>query len=513
MKGSEIFARSIKDLGLGPLFGNPGSTELGMLRNIDDYVLTLHDSISVGMADGRSLVLRRPSIVNLHTLPGLANSMAFIHTARANRSPVIVTAGQQDTRHAVYDPFLQGDHLSLVSGAVKYKYELKQTSDIAIAMKRAAEIAMEPPAGPVFLSFPMDVMDYDSKYEAMSLEPRDYDLLDEGAVEEICTAINESSNPALVLGYEIDAFDAYSEAEKFAKALGVPVYGEALSSRSMFNSENRSYAGDLLPASTLMNLTLQGHDLILFVGGSFTLYPYISSPVFPGKRIIFVGLDLSHRIGESYLMNPRMFLRHAASIVKKKGNFSRKDDLTAASAIAKEKKNMGLRYVLSRAAKAFRGYTIVDESTSASPTLRAAFGYSKDRYFTARSGQLGWGMAGAMGIAMQKPETLYVVGDGSIMYMIQGLWTAKKYGIPLKILVLDNGGYTILRSYSKSYYPELEDAGFLKLGLDLESIISGFGIETKRSGREMDELKWLKDGNLAKALIVDVTREVPKLFL
>ncbi len=513
MKGSEIFSRAIKDLGLGPLFGNPGSTELGMLRNIDDYILTLHDSISVGMADGRSQVLRKPSVVNLHTLPGLANSMAFLHTAQANRSPVIVTAGQQVTRHAVYDPFLQGDHLSLASGAVKFRYVLKQTSDIAVVMKRAAEIAMEPPAGPVFLSFPMDILDYDARYEEVRLEERKFELVDEGAVEEVCSAINESVNPAIVFGYEIDVFDAFSEAEKFAAALGAPVYGEALSSRAMFNSGSRSYAGDLLPASTLMNLTLQEHDLVVFIGGSFTLYPYISSPVFPGKRTIFIGLDLSHRIGESYLMNPKMFLRQAAGKIRKKGSYSRKDDLTAASAIAKEKKNMGLKYVLSRASRTFKGYTVVDESTSSSPALRAAFGYGKDRYFTARSGQLGWGMAGALGITMQRPETLYVVGDGSVMYLIQGLWTAKRYGIPLKMLVLDNGGYNILRSYSKSYYPELENAGFLKLGLDLESIISGFGVETRVADRDLTDMEWLKEGGSAKALIVGVNREVPKLFL
>lgn len=513
MKGSEIFAKTVEDLALGPIFGNPGSTELGMLRNVKDYVLTLHDSISVGMADGRAQYLRRPSVVNLHAMPGLANSMALIYTAKANRSPVVITAGQQDTRHLVYDPLLHGDTVSLVSGAVKYSYEMKHTSDIQTAMKRAAEIALEPPAGPVFLSFPMDIMDYESSYSNLKLEPRYYEIADERAVTEICDLVNASSNPVLVFGYEIDVFDAYTEAGQFAEKLGVPVYGEALSNRSMFDSSNPVYAGDLLPASTLMNLTLQAHDLVLFIGGGFTLYPYISSPVFPGKKLISVGMDLSHRIGESYLMNPKSFLKMALKNIKKKGTFRRKPDLTVPSAIANEKKVMGLRYVLTKAARAFSGYTVVDESTSASPTLRSIFGYGRNLYFTARSGQLGWGMAGSLGIAMQNPKTLFVVGDGSLMYLVQGLWTARKYGIPLKILVLDNGGYNILRSYSKSYYPELENADILKLNLDLEGVISGFGIETRISDREMTELNWLKEGNEPKALITEVNREVPKLFL
>lgn len=513
MKGSAIFAAAVKDLGLGPVFGNPGSTELGMLRNIDEYVLTLHDSIAVGMADGRSQILRRPSIVNLHAMPGLSNSMAFLYTAKANRSPVIITAGQQDTRHSVYDPLLQGDTMSLVSDAVKFRYEIKHPGDIAVAMKRAVEIALEPPFGPVFLSFPMDVLDYDADYHRVGLKEGRYDAVDSEAVTEICDKLDAARNPAVVFGYEIDLFDAYAEAEKFADVLGCPVYGEPLSSRSVFNTENSRYAGDLLPASTMMNLSLLQHDLVIFVGGSFVMYPYIASPLLPDKQIINVGLDLTHRIGKSYRMNPKMFLKYALSHVRKKGDYSRKKDLTLPAQIAREKKNMGIRYVLHNAHKVFQGFTVVDESTSASPTLRSIFGYSKDSYFTARSGQLGWGMAAALGIAMVKPETLYVAGDGSLMYLIQGLWTARRYGIPLKILVLNNGGYNILKSYGKSYYPELENAEFLTLDLEVEKITKGFGVETHIADRELNELKWLREGTECRVLVANVDREVPKLFL
>ncbi len=513
MRGSEIFARTLKDLDLGPVFGNPGSTELGMLRNVDEYILTLHDSISVGMADGRSQFLGKPSVVNLHSLPGVANSMAFIYTALANRSPVVITAGQQDTRHFLYDPFLHGDTVGLVSGSVKFRYEVHQTSDIPVVMKRAAEIAMEPPRGPAFISFPMDFLDYDGEYRKTSLEQRSYSLVDEEAVKEICGRINSASSPAIVFGYEIDVFGAMREAREFAEKLKVPVYGEPLSSRAPFDTECRQYAGDLLPASTLMNLTLQNHDLIVFIGGGFTLYPYISSPVFPGKEIINVGFDLSHRIGDSYLMNPKAFLEKAKEHIREKGSFARKEDLSMQSQIAREKKKMGVRYVLHNARKVFQGYTVVDESTSSSPVLRSTFGYSGNSYFTARSGQLGWGMAAALGISTVNRRTLYVVGDGSFMYLIQGLWTARRYDLPLKILVLNNSGYNILKSYGKSYYPELEKSEFLTLNLDLESMASGFGVKVRVADRDLKDLQWLKEGEDTRVLIVDVNSEIQKLFL
>lgn len=146
MKGYEALRESIRELDLLPAFGNPGTTELPMLRGIDEYYLTLHDSIAVGMADGYSQYALKPSLVNLHSVPGLGNSIAFIHTASKNRSPIVVTAGQQDSRHAVYEPLLYGDLTGgLVDGLVKMKYEVRHGDDIPIALRRARAVAMSPP--------------------------------------------------------------------------------------------------------------------------------------------------------------------------------------------------------------------------------------------------------------------------------------------------------------------------------------------------------------------------------
>ena len=513
MKGYEIFGDAIESLGLYPVFGNPGTTEIPMLRKIKGYILTLHDSISVGMADGAAQASGSATLVNLHDLPGVANSMAFIHTARINRSPVVITAGQQDMRHEFYDPLLYHNLLSLVGDAVKYRFEVTQASDIAPALSRARSIAMTPPMGPVFLSFPMNVMDQEASMTDLEEHNPNCAIVDIDAVKEIISRINQSRNPALVFGYEIDVFDAFEEAVNFAHAIGCPVYGEPLTNRAVYDSSDRSYAGDLLPATTLINLRLLQHDLIVFVGGDITLYPYLSSPLLPGKEVIFVGMDLSNRMGKSYFMNPRLFLSAAKEMVSRKGNFQRADDFNLATTAAREKRVMGINFVMSVARKIFEGYTVIDEAISASPVVRSTMGYSHLRYFSAKSGQLGWGIPAGMGIATVRDKVLLVIGDGSFMYTVQSLWTAKRYGIPLKILVLNNGGYNILKSYSKSYYPGLENADFFNLNLDIVSIARGFGIEAKLAGADLEEMEWLREGDAVKILVVNMNPEIPKLFL
>lgn len=513
MKGSGIFSNVVAELNLGPIFGNPGTTELPILRNVRDYILTLHDSIAVGMADGRSQFLGKSSLVNLHDLPGVANSMAFIYTAKMNRSPVIITAGQQDTRHTVYDPLLYWDLLSIIGDSVKYKYEVKRPEDISIAMKRAKSIAMTPPMGPVFVSLPMDVMDGESNYSHLTDDSYNYNLVDEDAVKAIADKINAAKNPAFVFGYEIDVFNAFDEAQRIAELTGIPAYGEPLASRSVFNTQSRMYAGDLLPGTTLINLKLLNHDLIVFVGGDIIFYPYLPSPPLPDKDIIFVGFDLSRKMGESYIMNPKLFLKAVEKHLKRKGDFERQRDLTFPNKVAREREIMGVNYVLYNVKKYFSDYTIVDESISASPTVRSIMGYGHNKYFSAKTGMLGWANAASLGIAMSTGKVLAIVGDGSLLYTIQSLWTAKKYDLPLKMLVLNNGGYNILKSYSMSYYPELKDADFLNIGIDIAGLVKGFGVDVEQSDPDLKALGWLSEGEHPKVLVVNINKEVPKLFL
>jgi benzoylformate decarboxylase len=513
MKGYEIFAEGLEKLGLTKIFGNPGTTEIPMLQNVKDYVLTLHDSISVGMADGLSQISRHPAICNLHTMPGIGNSMAFIHTASMNRSPVIITAGQQDYRHIFYDPILSGDLTGTVGGLVKYRYEIKDVADIYRALKRSVQIAMTPPTGPVFLSFPMNFMDQDyTEFFEPFREVRNESVNPE-AIREIAGEINKAENPAVIFGYEIDLYSSFSEAAEFAKKLGVPVYGEPLSSRACFPTDDMHYAGDLPPAASLIDIKLAQNDLILIIGGDLTLYPYTPSPLLQGKKIIIVGTDISGKIGTGYTMNPRLFLREITKHIETKGHFSRSRDYSLMSSVALARKKMEPLFIMSQIRKHFSDLTIVDESISASQTLRAVVGYRPESYFTAKTGQLGWALPAAAGIATTGKKVLCVVGDGSLMYTLQTLWTIRKYDLPVKIIIINNGGYMILRSFSGSYYREMKDRDFLQPQMDLPRLIEAFHIPLEIADSDLGNLKWLREGEEPRSIIVNSRSDIPKMFI
>ena len=153
--GRDVLLEVLRTEGVTHVFGNPGSTELPFidaLAEADDlhYVLGLQEATVVGMADGYAQATGRPAFVNLHTSAGLGNAIGNLTNARANRSPLVVTAGQQDYRHIVTDPLLSGPLVELASGTVKWGHEVRTAAELGTIMRRAFHAAAAAPAGPVF---------------------------------------------------------------------------------------------------------------------------------------------------------------------------------------------------------------------------------------------------------------------------------------------------------------------------------------------------------------------------
>src|SRR5206468_5561406 len=145
---------------LTTIFGNPGSTELPMLADFPDdfeYVLGLQEAVVVGMADGFAQASGRPAFVNLHTAPGVGNAMGAIFNAQANKSPLVITAGQQARQLMTLQANLTNrDATRMPHPLVKWSYEPPRAEDVPHAIARAIHAASLPPKGPAFVSIPMD---------------------------------------------------------------------------------------------------------------------------------------------------------------------------------------------------------------------------------------------------------------------------------------------------------------------------------------------------------------------
>src|SRR4051794_33722169 len=199
--------------GMTTFFGNPPSTEVAMLAEFpDDFgcVLGLQEAAAVGIADGYALAGGRPALVNLHTAPGVGNAMGAIFNARANKSPLVITAGQQARSLMTLEALLTNrDAALLPHPLVKWSYEPPRAQDVPHAIARATHLAALPPRGPVFVSIPMD--DWGAEAEENTTRFTLHRTVggpaapDPEVVTQLAHRLGRAASPVLVAGGDIDA--------------------------------------------------------------------------------------------------------------------------------------------------------------------------------------------------------------------------------------------------------------------------------------------------------------------
>src|SRR5207247_1541192 len=162
MNVAAVLMEILRSAGVRYLFGNPGTTELPFLDALPDsgleYVLGLQEATAVAAADGYAQAAGRVGVVNVHVAPGLANGIRIRHNAAQAKTPLVVTAGQQDTRFLMDAPILAADLVRMAEPFTKWSYELRRADEAPAALRRALKVALTPPTGPVFLALPMDLL-------------------------------------------------------------------------------------------------------------------------------------------------------------------------------------------------------------------------------------------------------------------------------------------------------------------------------------------------------------------
>ena len=295
----EITFDLFRKLGLTTVVGNPGSTEEPFLADFPsdfDYVLALQETSAVAVADGLSQSLRRPVLVNLHTGAGTGNAMGAIVTAYLNKTPLIITAGQQTREMLLIEPLLTNIDATLMARPwVKWSYEPARAEDVPAAFMRAHATAIQPPAGPVYLSLPLD--DWEKRMAEVDIfrTVAARQGPDPSRIREFAQRIDGSRNPVLVYGSDIARSEAWNAGIAFAEKLGAPVWTAPFAERTPFPETHPQFKGALAPAIGPLSQQLAGHDLVVVVGAQvFRYYPFVPGSYLPaGASLLHITDDPS----------------------------------------------------------------------------------------------------------------------------------------------------------------------------------------------------------------------------
>ncbi len=466
---------ALADEGVRHVFGNPGTTELPLVdalagRDEPQYVLALQEATAVGMADAYARLTRRPSFVNLHTVAGLANGLGNLANALAAGTPMVVTAGQQDRRHLIAEPLLSGDLAGLAGPLVKWSHEVRTLGELGVSVRRAFRLAAAPPAGPVFLGLPMDVL-LETGEVALPPRSRVDDAPVGGSLGELADLLAGAERPGLVVGDELARSDGLAAAVELAELLGAPVHGQPLNSLLVFPSSHPLWRGPLPFAAAGINAALAAHDRVLVLGAdAFLVYPYSpAEPVPEGVELLQIHPDpaqlgRTHAVRAGVLGDPARSAVELTRLLAGRVPAERRERALAEGeawrdeAVARlaEQVDRGRRTKPLGPAAAVQAVVsrlpangiLVDEATTASLFARALHdGSDATSYIWSGAGALGWGVPAALGAKLAAPErpVVCIVGDGSLMYAPQALWTAARYRLNVLTVVLDNGEYRILK--------------------------------------------------------------------
>ena len=480
LSGKQAFLEILKQEGVELMFGNPGTTELPLMDGLARepkirYILALQEAVAIAMADGYAQASGKLAAVNVHTSPGLGNSMGMLYDAMKAGSPLLLTAGQHDQAMNLTEPILWSELTPVARPWVKWAHEITRLEDLPRAVRRAAKTALAHPTGPVFISLPVDVLNAERELDLLAptrIAPRTRG--DKAAVEAAADLLAKAKRPILIAGDAIAHGDALNEMVEVAELLGAPVYTECIPSTCSFPFTHPLYQGPFARLGGPIRALLMQHDLLFSVGGDlFTLsLPSDVEPMPEGLPLIHMDVD-PWEIGKNYPAqvaiagDPKATLPDLAEALRRRLSPATNKDArarTAALGAAMDKRRRAMR----ETAAAEAGRTpisplslvaavvdampedaiVVDESISSGNGLRELLRSSDPKsFYGIRGGGIGWGLPAALGVKLAQPSrpVVALIGDGSAMYTNQAFWTAAHDSIPVVYVIFNNASYRILK--------------------------------------------------------------------
>ncbi len=518
MNGAESFVATLHAAEVGILFGLPGSTEAALLEALRAdgglrYVLALHESAAVAMADGYARASGRVGVVGLHTSVGTMNGMSQIFNAYRDNSPVVVTAGHKDRRVLAEDGFCAlPDLTSLLRGFTKWSWQSLSADAVSSDLARALRVAAAPPPGPTYLAVPEDLMAepleegnaVPAVWPVPAGPPRSLVRRpDAEAVKRAAACLLSARRPLLMLGSTTAG--AAPLARALAEMLEMPVVSADRTDLSIlpYPVSDARYLGQYGEERG----ALQDCDCVVAIGCRL-FYPFSDRTrphLPPGARVIHVYPE-AERVGWSarpdiaLAADAAPALQDLAAAIASLGGLgtgvraeraahvatlarNRRERLQTERESSSEAVPISLPRFAVELGRALPPDAIVmDEAVRSSRAIQAHCPFPEGAaVHRTTGGALGWGVPAAIGAKLARPEqpVLALVGDGSFHFAAQAVWTAARERAGTVTIILDNGGYLAVKRAIERHVGVSPDPrphpGTALPALDHAGVAAGYG--------------------------------------
>ncbi|GAA2613962.1 thiamine pyrophosphate-binding protein [Paractinoplanes durhamensis] len=475
--------------GIRHLFGNPGSSEEGLLDEITrfpdlEYVMGLQEAALVCMADGYAQATGKPAAVLLHSGVGLGNAVGSLYHALHRQTPMVVMAGEAGVAYDALEAHMSADLVDIARPVTKYATRAIHPASLVRLLRRCVKVASTPPCGPVFLAVPQDVLDQFNDEPVLPTVVPDTRVAPEpGAVEAAAKLLAGARNPVILAGDGVAASGAVDELVRFAETWGSGVWG-AMASQLIMPWTHPLWAGLTGHMFGTDSAAVVAEADAVVVCGTYVfpdVFGATTNPFRADATVVHIDLDpaaiaKNHPVTIGMVSDPRLTLRAlsdslsrvmtdaqrgtAAERAQQRGSDSAtaRSQARAADEARREETPMRMSAVAARLADLLPPDAIIfDEALTNSPALtRWVTPERPGHFFQTPGGTLGVGLPGAVGLKLAQPDRTVVgfSGDGGSMYTYQALWSAAHHRIAAKFVVCHNSSYRLLKENLVRYWPD-----------------------------------------------------------
>jgi len=518
MSGKQAVLEMLKAEGIEYIFGNPGTSEGPLIDMLGDYpefkyIMALQESVAMGMGESFARSTEKTSFVSLHVDSGLANGIALMLDALNTGTPMVVTSANYDSRKINET---KTDLAELVRPVTKWAVELDLPDQIPSVLRRAFNEANSHPKGPVYVGFTANALEGIADMNIVpSGKVHDEVIPSPTGILEAAKLLSQAKNPALMVGDRVSDDNAISESVDIAELLGMAVF-QSRGAEVSFPTTHPQYQGMHSLRSQESRESLKEFDVILTVGMDTLDELFYWGDVILDESQKLIHIDpIPGRVGRSeptdvgIISNCKTGLAELILEVSKTVDqnivTARKSQVISDALSQKEAYEESVKakwnstpmsparmmYELSNAIP--KDSIVVDDSISNRAAMRHYFPATERNDIRGVRGQsIGGGIGATMGTQCAFPNrpVFGVLGDGSTMMTIQGLWTAANDKIPCIFVICNNGMYRVLKTnfnvYQKEILNEPEPAGDNLLYSDfvtpfnLCTIAEGMGLHSER---------------------------------
>ena len=509
LSGSQILMQFLRDEGVEYIFGYPGGAVLHIYDEIyaqDDvqHILVRHEQGATHMADGYARATGKPGVVLVTSGPGATNAVTGIATAHMDSVPMVVITGQVPTHAIGSDAFQEVDCVGITRPCVKHNFLVKDVRELAATLKKAFYVASTGRPGPVVVDIPKDVTAPNVKipYEyPASVTMRSYNPVVRGHPGQIRKALDlilSAKRPMIYTGGGVVLDDASDELVRFARTLGYPITN-TLMGLGAYPGTDPQFIGMLGMHGTYeANMAMHHCDVLIGIGARFDDRVVGDVSKFcPEARIVHIDIDPA-----SISKTVKVHIPIVGSVSNVLGEINgmlegsnRRPDAQALAewwerihrwrsidCLAYDRSDTLIKpqAVLQGLYEVTGGDAYVTSDVGQHQMWAAQFyPFDKPRRWinSGGLGTMGFGMPAALGVQLAYPDAQVacVTGEGSIIMCIQELSTAKQYGLPIKVVNLNNRYLGMVRQWQEFMYENRESHSYLDSLPDFAALAESFG--------------------------------------